>query len=138
MNAGEDRRTVLVVDDEQRIADTLVLILGTKGYEAEAAYDGMSALARCRERSFDLILSDVVMPGMSGIELGLAVRQESPATLILLFSGQAATADMLDQAQQRGHLFELLAKPIHPEKLLEKIRQMLAQSAGAALLPNAS
>jgi CheY-like chemotaxis protein len=115
----------VVVDDERRIADTLVLILKYKGYSAEAADDGASALAICRRKVPDLVLSDVVMPGMNGIELAIAIRQEFPDCRILLFSGQAETTEILEGAKRRGYEFELLAKPVHPEELLTRIKDLV-------------
>jgi CheY-like chemotaxis protein len=122
----ELRRTfILVVDDEKRIADTLALILESKGYVSEAAYDAVTALEVCRARIPNLLISDVVMPGMNGIELGIAIRRDFPSCKVLLFSGQAATAEMLEDASADGHHFELLAKPVHPVDLLEKVEQLL-------------
>jgi CheY-like chemotaxis protein len=118
---------ILVVDDEKRIADTLALILCSKEYAAEAAYDGATALQICRKRLPDLIISDVVMPGMSGIELAITVSREFPSSKILLFSGQAATDQMMQQARLAGHQFELLAKPLHPTQLLEKVTTLLGK-----------
>jgi DNA-binding response OmpR family regulator len=119
------RPFIVVVDDERRIADTLVLILNAKGYRAEAAHDGASALAKCRQKSPDLVLSDVVMPGMNGVELAIAIRQQCPRCPILLFSGQAETTEILEGARRRGYDFELLAKPVHPEELLARIRELI-------------
>ena len=119
------RPVILVVDDEKRIADTLRLILESKGYISEAAYDAASALQLCRIRIPSLVISDVVMPGMNGIELGIAIRHDFPSCQILLFSGQAATAEMLEDANAHGHSFELLAKPVHPAQLLERVKQLL-------------
>jgi CheY-like chemotaxis protein len=116
---------IVVVDDEKRIADTLALILDSEGYSAEAAYEGASALEICRQKVPDLILSDVVMPGMNGIELAIAVRQQFPDCYILLFSCQADTAEILEDAKRRGYDFELLAKPLHPEELLTRIRKLI-------------
>ena len=119
------RPFIVVVDDEKRIADTLALILNSKGYTAEAAHDGESALKICRRKNPDLVLSDVVMPGMNGIELAIAVRQEFPGCHILLFSGQAETAGILEDSTRRGYDFELLAKPLHPEQLLIRIKELI-------------
>lgn len=119
------RPFIVVVDDEKRIADTLALILDSKGYSAEAAHDGESALEICRRRVPDLVLSDVVMPGMNGIELAIAVSQQFRDCYILLFSGQADTAAILEDAKRRGYNFELLAKPLHPEELLTRIRKLI-------------
>ena len=95
--------------------DTFALILDSKGYSAEAAHDGESALEICRRRIPDLVLSDVVMPGMNGIELAIAVSQQFRDCHILLFSGQADTAAILEDAKRQGYDFELLAKSLHPK-----------------------
>jgi DNA-binding response OmpR family regulator len=119
------QRFIVVVDDERRIADTLALILNSKGYAAEAAHDGASALEICRRRVPDLVLTDVVMPGMNGIDLAIAIRQQFRSCHILLFSGQAETAEILEDAKRRGYDFELIAKPLHPEELLLRIKGLL-------------
>ncbi len=124
-------RFVLVVDDEHRIADTLALILSSKGYASQAAYDGATALTLCSQRIPDLLLSDVVMPDMNGIELAIAVQRDFPTCKVLLFSGQAATAEMLEDASSRGHRFELLAKPVHPLELLDRVAQLIGQPGGS-------
>ena len=116
---------ILIVDDERRIADTSALILQSQGYQTASAYNAESGLARCREFHPHLVLTDVVMPGMSGIEMAVAIRNEFPSCAILLISGQAATADMLETARLEGHSFELLAKPVHPTALLQRVEQIL-------------
>lgn len=130
--ADKGRQSILVVDDEKRIADTLAMILASKGYVSSAAYDGATALRLCRESIPDLVISDVVMPGMSGIELGIAVRRDFPGCQVLLFSGQAATADMMEDASANGHRFDLLAKPVHPVELLQKVAQLLGKATGSS------
>ena len=119
------RPYILVVDDEKRIADTLVLILDSEGYAAEAAYEGSTALEICRWKAPDLVLSDVVMPEMNGMELAIAIRQQFRDCHILLFSGQADTTELLADAKRRGYNFELLAKPLHPEELVARIRKLV-------------
>ena len=115
---------VLVVDDERVIADTLAIILNQHGYEASAVYRGEDAVEVARATPPDLIISDVVMkPGeMDGIEAAIRIRQFSPDCKILLFSGQAASADLLESARAKGHEFEILAKPVHPQDLLAKLK----------------
>jgi len=127
-------RRIVVIDDEQRIADTLALILRSAGYMAEVAYDGRSGLALCKEVSPDLVITDVVMPGMSGIEVAIEIRATSPACGVLLYSGQAATAQMMDEARSQGHDFELLAKPVHPVQLLEKVKSLIRTQDDRATL----
>jgi CheY-like chemotaxis protein len=118
---------ILVVDDERRIADTLALILKHGGYVTAAAYDGASALQLSTEFQPDLVITDAVMPGMSGIELAMACFENIPRCKILLFSGQAATAEMLRACKLRYDL-PLLSKPVHPEDLLKKVAEILNSS----------
>ena len=113
---------VLVVDDERVIADTLSIILNQAGFNASAVYNGKSAVDTAREVKPDLIISDVIMPDMNGIDAAIQIRAILPSCKILLFSGQAATADLLDKARKQGHEFEILAKPVHPQDLLAKLR----------------
>jgi len=122
MDSNRPRRKVLVVDDEKVIADTLAIILNQNGYDASAVYSGKSAVERAKEVVPDLVISDVIMQDMNGIEAAIAIRSVLPSTKILLFSGQAATADLLESARARGHEFEILAKPVHPQDLLAKIK----------------
>jgi CheY-like chemotaxis protein len=119
------RPTILVVDDEAVIADTLGMILETNGYRVNIAYDGISALKLSRTVPPDLLLTDVSMPGMSGIDLAIEMRQSLPACKALLFSGQASTSDLLGAARLAGHEFTVLAKPLHPTELLRRLSDSL-------------
>lgn len=115
-------KRVFVVDDEKLIADTLVAILQNQGFEATAFYHAESALQACGLSRPDMIITDVVMPGMGGIELAIQVQDDFPDCRILLFSGQACTLDMLEVARLKGYDFELLNKPVHPSDLLARLR----------------
>src|SRR5579862_379868 len=84
---------ILVVDDEKVIADTLSIILRKNGFEVMTAYDAPSALKLAAKLTPDLLISDVVMPKMSGIDLAITMKNTAPACKVLLFSGQAATID---------------------------------------------
>jgi len=126
------KHRVLIVDDEKRITDTLALILRARGYDAATAYDGLSGIEICTQFVPDLVISDVVMPGMSGIEMAIAIYTEFPQCKILLCSGQAATAAMIEEARDHGHNFPLLAKPVHPEQLLNTIAELLAEKVDPA------
>ena len=123
METQTTKPKVLVVDDERVIADTLAIILNKAGFDASAVYTGTGAVERARSDRPDLIISDVIMPDMNGIEAAINIRAFLPGCKILLFSGQAATADLLESARAKGHDFEILAKPVHPGDLLAKLRQ---------------
>jgi CheY-like chemotaxis protein len=114
---------IIVVDDETTIAETLVEILQGEGFEAMSASTGQAAVELARTFQPDLVLSDVIIPGLNGIEAGVKIREFLPECRIILFSGQAATLDLLKEARERGHEFEILAKPIKPEALLTIIRR---------------
>jgi DNA-binding response OmpR family regulator len=115
---------ILVVDDERVIADTLVAILKSQGFAAMAAYDAESALELICVIPPELLLSDVVLPGMSGIDLAIAMKEAVSDCKVLLFSGQAACVNLLAAARDAGHDFTLLAKPLHPSDLLANIREL--------------
>jgi CheY-like chemotaxis protein len=117
------RPTILVVDDQQVIADTTMMVLNQSGFRAERAYSSQSGLEMALKMKPDYLLSDIVMPGMNGIDLAIRVRRELPSTVIVLISGQTGVTDLLRDAHERGHEFNLLAKPTHPEKLLEYLKQ---------------
>jgi DNA-binding response OmpR family regulator len=119
------RPRVLVVDDERLIAGTVATILSANGFEAAEAYSGEEALEIARELEPDIVLTDVLMPRMSGVELGMRLREELPEARILLFSGQAATSELMRMARARGYDFELFPKPIHPDDLIAKLRGLM-------------
>lgn len=120
---GEVKKTrVIVIDDESLIAETMVEILNHEGFEAVSAFDGASAIELAKTLQPDIVLSDVVMPGLNGVETGIRIREALPNCRIILFSGQAATVDLLEKARERGHTFDVLAKPMKPEQLISVIR----------------
>ncbi len=121
---GENCPSILVVDDEERLANTMTEILNISGFCAFTAYEGKSALAIAVEIQPDYLLTDVVMPEMNGVELAIEVRRQLPTTKILLFSGQAGTTDLLEEARAAGHSFEVLEKPMHPVRLIEHLKRM--------------
>jgi len=119
----KDRPKVLIVDDQRLIADTLVEILSNAGFDAIAAYDGFEALEKASRFQPNWVLTDVLMPRMNGVELAIAVRKNYPKCSILLFSGQAGISEILQEGSQQGYQFELIAKPIHPLRLIERLRE---------------
>ncbi len=116
------RPKVLVADDERVIADTLAMILNQSGFEARAVYTGEKALELAESFRPDMLISDVIMADLNGIDAAIRIRALLPAIKILLFSGQAATADLLEKARTDGYEFDILAKPVHPQDLLNKLR----------------
>lgn len=118
------RFCIFVVDDEIIIASTLATILQRNGLDAVFFTNPLEVLPAARLNPPDLLITDVVMPVLSGIDLAIELKEEHPKCKVLLFSGQAATANLLQAAKDKGHDFELLSKPIHPTDFLKKIRNV--------------
>lgn len=120
---GHHRR-IFVIDDDSSIADSLIEILNSNGYEALAFYDGWSAIEAARDQCPAFVVADVIMPKLNGIETVIAIHKLCRGTRIVLFSGQSGTLDLLEGARARGYEFELLPKPIHPDRLLRKLANL--------------
>jgi CheY-like chemotaxis protein len=113
---------ILIVDDERLLADTTAAILRSAGFRTKTAYDGWEALETARSFHPDYLLTDVMMPLMNGIELAIAITKMLPSTKILLFSGQAGISDILQEGYSQGYEFPLLAKPVHPLRLIDALK----------------
>jgi CheY-like chemotaxis protein len=101
------KRNVFVVDDEQLIAYTLAVILKMSGYASLAFTDPLEALKTSESLTPELLITDVMMPQLNGIELAIKIKAKCPECKVLLFSGTAATADLLNRARNDGHDFGL-------------------------------
>jgi DNA-binding response OmpR family regulator len=126
---------VFVVDDEQVIASTLAVILRMNGFSSRYFTRPSEALTAAQSDPPDLLISDVAMPGLSGIDLAIQMRAQHPKCKILLFSGQTATSDLLADARKQGHVFHLLLKPVPPSELLAEIA-VLDNEAPSRSLPH--
>ncbi|HTA80693.1 MAG TPA: response regulator [Terracidiphilus sp.] len=122
MHENRVKPKVLVVDDERVIADTLAMILNQSGFDARAVYSGEKAVEMASTFAPDMLITDVIMADLNGIDAAIMIRSLLPKIKILLFSGQAATADLLEKARAKGYEFEILAKPVHPQDLLSRLQ----------------
>jgi CheY-like chemotaxis protein len=119
------KQRILVVDDEELIAHSLREILSRAGFDTICALSGAEAIELSTEVCPDIVISDVIMPDLDGVQTAIRIRRACPDARILLFSGQAATSDLLERARAEGHAFDLIPKPIHPARLLAIIRQRM-------------
>jgi DNA-binding NtrC family response regulator len=115
---------ILIADDERVIADTLALILNMNGFKAIAVYSGEEAVETAKLMNPDLLISDVVMKEMSGIEAAMIVREAVPGCRILLISGHASSDEGLNRTSLKEHAFELLSKPFHPQILIDRLHKV--------------
>jgi len=112
---------IFVVDDEPIIAFTLATILESAGYTARSFTNPLDALRAAEVNCPDYLISDVLMPALNGIDLGIQFKAIHPKVKVLLFSGIPSTNRLHEDARRNGHDFEILSKPIHPQALLEAI-----------------
>ena len=129
MSGAPEKQRLLVVDDEHVIADTLATIFSNEGYDAKAAYSSDQAIALTLKWIPQLAIIDVLLPKMNGIELAIFFKAEYPDCKIALFSGLASTSDLLDLAQSGEHVFDVLAKPIHPTEFLRLASRLLSSAS---------
>jgi CheY-like chemotaxis protein len=116
---------IFVVDDEPVIASTLAAILQMNGFSARFFTSPLEALTAARSKAPDLLISDVTMPGISGIDLAIKMKAQYPECKILLFSGHPTTLALLEDARAQGHDFHLLLKPVPPNEFLLQIGKMV-------------
>jgi CheY-like chemotaxis protein len=124
---------VFVVDDEPVIASTLAAILQLHGYSASFFTSPLAALAAARVKSPDLLISDVGIPEISGIELANLMKTQFPSCKVLLFSGAPSSIDLLDSARDQGHNFDLLLKPVPLPEFLAEISKRVGSAEVVAI-----
>jgi DNA-binding NtrC family response regulator len=126
------RAKILIVEDERVVADTLGQIFSAKGFEIRATYSAEEALETLTRWTPDLAVLDVMLPRMNGIEFALVLKENYPRCHVLLFSGQPSVEALVEKAKHEGHVFEVLAKPVHPSVMLKAVSNLLCFSGGTA------
>ena len=124
---------VLLVEDEAALADGVARGLKAEGFEVEVAYDGLSGLARAREDDIDVIVLDIMLPGMNGYKVCRTLREEGVGTPILMLtakSGEYDEAEALDTGAD-----DFLSKPFSFVVLVARIRALLRRSADGRAQP---
>jgi len=109
---------VLVADDARLIADSLVMILNQSGFQATSVYGGKQAVETALELKPDYLVCDVCMHGMNGVEAAKHISEFCPQCKVILCSGNAAAAELVEEASAHGLAFDFLEKPFHPTVLL--------------------
>ena len=119
---GKRTPTVLIVDDEAVITETLSLILEAHGYPTRIARTGEEAVEQARASAPDVLVCDIILPGITGIDAAIQIRAVCSDCRIILISGAMLSTELLERARTDGNHFEVLAKPFHPSRLLELLR----------------
>ena len=118
------RPVVLIVDDETIIADTRAAIFSNWGYVAMIAYSAADALEIASVVPPELLVSDVMLTGMNGVDLAIAIQEMVPDCKVILFSGLPYSAEIVGAARCAGHDFTLLDKPLHPAQILAQLKRL--------------
>jgi two-component system, cell cycle sensor histidine kinase and response regulator CckA len=114
-------RTILVVEDERPVRDLLVTVLTRLGYSVRAAATAEEALGLEQQQHVDVLLTDVMLPSMSGPQLARLIRERSPRTRVLFMSGYAGA--LLNDEDMQGADF--LQKPFDARTVAQKIRALV-------------
>ena len=116
---------IMIVDDEPRMCDVLRRILERSGYETITAFDGETAIKLIKKNRPDVMLLDLMMPGMNGREVCRQAREISPATRIIYFTGKSQI-DAAEKKELRREVDAFLTKPASTTQILSKINSALA------------
>lgn len=117
----------LVVEDDAKLADILVHILERDGCDADAVADGVTAVAYVRSGIYDIIVLDVMLPGMSGFDAVRQMRQESVSAPVLMLTALCAVADKIEGLD--GGADHYMTKPFSPQELLARVRALTRRQA---------
>jgi CheY-like chemotaxis protein len=123
------RVCVLVADDEVNIADSLAMILELHGFRAVSVYSGESAVERAQTLKPDVLITDLFMGGMTGVQAAIRITNAVPGCRVLVITGQTAVGD-LAAVEAEGQEFPVLQKPFHPALLLRFLNE--AQGVAAS------
>lgn len=114
---------ILVVDDEPEVGEAIADLLRAAGYEVEVSTDSLAAIGRIMAVSYDLIVSDIMMPGLTGLELLSMIKSHRPSPEVILVTGYS-TRERAMEALEHG-AFAFIEKPVDAEGLLERVKQAL-------------
>ena len=120
---------ILLVDDNESFRTPLRSVLERAGYEVQVADEGRSALNLYQEQPFDLVITDLIMPGKEGLETIMELRQFQPGPKVIAMSGggRMDASDYLPMAKRLGAT-ETLAKPFTADEILKLVRRVLSQT----------
>ena len=122
---------ILLVDDEEEFVNTLAERLTIRGYRVRTAHDGESALEMVNADPPHVVLLDVLMPGMGGLDVLRMIKSMHPETQVILLTGHGSTRGGIDGMKQGA--FDYLMKPVRIEELLAKLKEAIAQGESQGL-----
>ena len=132
-------KCILLIDDEEDVRDAVAMILGKDGYDVVAVASAEEGLARIETEVFDIVITDIIMPGVNGVDLIRSIRKSLPKVRILAISGggnfgrtgykpEAITTTAYLQAAKMAGADGILTKPFQKAELLDSIKQLFGDS----------
>ena len=120
-----EKVSLLIVDDDEGMLETLSDILEEKGYQTETAKTGTKAIEKAKVYPFDIVLLDIKLPDMLGIEVLRTLRKEQPAMMIIMITAHATLTSAVDALNLGANAY--IMKPIDPEILDQTIKRCITQ-----------
>ena len=115
MSAEPNKYRILVVDDEESMRDFLSIMLHREGYHVDTAIDGKQAITHLRDHSYDLVISDIKMPRMTGLELLAHIKERTPETVVLMVTAFSSTDEAVEAMKQGA--YDYITKPFRNEEI---------------------
>ena len=126
----QTRVNIIVIDDEAVIREGMRRILAAEGYHAETSADGRTAIEKIQEQDFDVVITDLKMPGMDGIEVLQAIKILQPDVPVIIITGYSTVSSAVE-AMKSG-AFDYIAKPFSPELIIDKVQKAIVHKTSAA------
>ena len=117
---------VFIVDNEPLIAGTLGTIFERVGFASAVYNDPLELLKACEKHTPAVVITDVMMPQMSGVDLALRLEERHPTCKVILISGMMMASDLWQEATKRANVLDFLEKPIHPDLVVQHMRKALS------------
>ena len=115
MSTEPNKHRILIVDDEESMRDFLSIILHREGYHVDTAVDGAQAVTHLRDHSYDLVISDMKMPRMTGMELLAHIKERTPETVVLMVTAFSSTDEAVEAMKQGA--YDYITKPFKNEEI---------------------
>jgi len=128
----EEKANILIVDDNTSLCRTMSFVLGRQGYAVNTAKDGMEAIERVKERSYDMIFMDIKMPLMDGVETYRRIKRIRPEAVVMMMTAYAVE-DLVQQALEEG-AYGIVYKPLDIEKVVATIEEAAEAKEGALVM----
>jgi CheY-like chemotaxis protein len=128
MNPHQNKKQILFVDDNADVRHAMEMVLQSRGYGVELVASGGEALAALEKRTFDLVMTDHRMPGMSGMELAQAIKASRPTMPVVMFTAYPP-------AEAMSCVDLVIIKPSEARTILQSLKQLLGK-AGSPTLPS--